>query len=99
MSWHQTADGISVHNEGWRLSHAELRDGRMTIGLLGPNNEVLTEFVRDGRGRWQHARLPESHDGGFATVQAAASDLLDRVFARGVHAGTDGQQTAEAATV
>lgn len=87
MRWCEQ-DGESVHQEtGCRLVSQGYRDNAWAAHLVWPKGEV-TELRRDDRGRWRHPWLPECHDGGFATAQACADDLIDRVLERGVHAGT-----------
>lgn len=86
--WQQTADGETVHETGCSLVDLGYRDGDRIVRLLSPNGDAVCELRRDGRGRWRHPGLPSSHDGSFATAEAAANDLLDRVLQRGVHAGT-----------
>lgn len=87
MKWHEAECGEIVHDSGCHLVDVGIRDGERVVNLVWPKG-AITELRRDERGRWVHPWLPESHDGSFATPQSAASDLIDRVLERGVHAGT-----------
>lgn len=85
--WRETDCGETVHETGCQLVDLGYQGHERVVNLVWPKG-AITELRRDDRGRWTHPWLPERHDGSFATAQAAADDLVDRVLERGVHAGT-----------